>query len=439
MNSMLAIGEESQFDDSIQSYKRFAYLPISGTNLNNANPIVIRVENSDNYFRPSDSEIEFEGEVVKSADGSKYKPAEALLALINNGIMFLFDNIKYELSSKEIESVNQPGQATTMFGLLTKNNCYNNGGGLNSCWVPDDDDGSAKDDNNGWNVRRNMLFKNNAIIAPATEDPNSGSFRFSVRLEDIFGFATDYNRVMYGFVHTLTLIRNVNHLDALYGTNTAAAGKVNFTKISWVLPHVEPSQMANYELVKMINEQRTLGIDFRVRQCLTTVVPQSDTFLWRLGIRASPEKPRFIVVGFQTDREGDLKKNLGLFDHCDLKNTYVLLNNQRYPAMDYHADFPKNHYNGLYREFYQFMRKFYGISDSVSSTSVDPIAYKHLFPLIVYDVSRQSERIQQAIVDITIQCYFSKNVPAKTKAYCLMISDRRLKFKSDGTKANIVY
>ena len=70
MNSMLEIDEESQVDDSIQSYKRFAYLPISGTNLNNANPIVIRVENSDNYFRPCDSEIEFEGEVVKPMDQS---------------------------------------------------------------------------------------------------------------------------------------------------------------------------------------------------------------------------------------------------------------------------------------------------------------------------------------------------------------------------------
>lgn len=435
MNSMLKIGEESQVDDSIQSYKRFAYLPISGTNLNNANPIVIRVENSDNYFRPCDSEIEFEGEVVK-ADGTKYKKAEALVALSNNGLMFLFDNIKYELSSHEIESVNQPGQATTMFGLLTKNQCYNSGGGLNSCWVPDDDTGKAEDDNSGWNTRRNILFKNNTGTG---EDNNSGSFRFSVKLEDIFGFATDYHRVMYGFVHTLTLIRNVNHNDALFGTDAAVAGKVNFTKISWILPHVEPSQMANYELVKMINEQRTLSIDFRVRQCLTTVVPQSDTFLWRLGIRTSPEKPRFIVLGFQTDREGDLKKNLGLFDHCNLKNTYVLLNNQRYPAMDYNVDFMKNHYNKLYREFYQFMEKFYGISDSVSSTSVDPIAYKHLFPLIVYDVSRQSERIQQAVIDITIQCHFNKNVGDKTKAYCLMISDRRLKFKSDGTKASIVY
>ena len=436
MNSMLAIDEETQVDDSIQSYKRFAYLPISGTNLNNANPIVIRVENSDNYFRPCDSEIEFEGTVVKETDGSVYKKDDATLALINNGIMFLFDNIKYELSSKEIESVYQPGQATTMFNLLTKNRSYNTSGGLNSCWVPDSDSGEAKAENTGWETRRKMLFLNNNITG---EDPNSGSFRFSVRLEDIFGFATDYHRVMYGFVHTLTLVRNVNHKDAMFGKANTADGKVNFTKISWILPHVDPSQLANYELVKMINEQRTLSIDFRVRQCLTTIVPQSDTFLWRLGIRTSPEKPRFLVVGFQTDREGSLQKNLGLFDHCKLKNTYVSLNNQRYPAEDYHVAFPKNHYNQLYREFYQFMQKFHGISDSVTSADVDPIEYKHLFPLIVYDVSRQSERIKQAVIDITIQCYFDGNVPEKTKAYCLMISDRRLKYKSDGTKANIVY
>ena len=40
MNSMLQIDEETQVDDSIQSYKRFAYLPISGTNLNNANQLL---------------------------------------------------------------------------------------------------------------------------------------------------------------------------------------------------------------------------------------------------------------------------------------------------------------------------------------------------------------------------------------------------------------
>ena len=84
-------------------------------------------------------------------------------------------------------------------------------------------------------VSSQMLFENNVFDA-GVEDPNSGSFRFSVRLEDIFGFATDYNRVMYGFVHTLTLVRNVNHNDVLFGKTGAAAGKVEFTQISWILP-----------------------------------------------------------------------------------------------------------------------------------------------------------------------------------------------------------
>ena len=57
---MLHIDEKSRIDNSIQSYKRFAFQPITGTNYNNASPIVIRVENSDSYFRPCDSEIEFE-------------------------------------------------------------------------------------------------------------------------------------------------------------------------------------------------------------------------------------------------------------------------------------------------------------------------------------------------------------------------------------------
>ena len=121
------------------------------------------------------------------------------------------------------------------------------------------------------------------------------------------------------------------------------------------------------------------------------------------------------------------------------KNTFALLNNQRYPAVDYHTDFIKHQYNCLYREFYLFLGKYYGINTSVTSTAVDPVSYKHLFPLIVYDVSRQSERVQQAVVDITIAFQFGLNVPEKTKAYCLMISDRRLKFKSDGTKANLVF
>ena len=68
-------------------------------------PIVIRVVNSDSYFAPCDSKIEFEGHIVKDTDGAMLKKADVKFALINNGLMYLFDNIKYKLSSVEIDSV----------------------------------------------------------------------------------------------------------------------------------------------------------------------------------------------------------------------------------------------------------------------------------------------------------------------------------------------
>ena len=90
MNSMLHIDEDAATDDSIQSYKRFAFQPINGTNYNNASPIVIRVENSDSFFRPSDSEIEFEGQIVKSADDAVFTKAESNLALVDYMVLCTF-------------------------------------------------------------------------------------------------------------------------------------------------------------------------------------------------------------------------------------------------------------------------------------------------------------------------------------------------------------
>ena len=435
MNPMLNIQEKTPVDDSIVSYQTFSFLPITGTQLNTAGQIVIRVENSDNFYRPSDSWIQFEGKVTKE-DATAYARTD-LISIANNGILHLFDNIKYELSGREIETVYHPGQAMTMLGLLKHPSTYNSGGGLNAGWVMDDGDGTAAlATNPGFKIRQNYLLNN---VPGAEVDPNSGSFRFAIRLDELFGFADDYKKVLYGFIHTITLVRNMSNNNALFRAAAADDGKIEFTRISWHLPRVVPADVTKYELLKLIKDQAVLSVDFRMRQCITTTVPVSTSFFWRVGLRSSPEKPRFLIVGFQTARENDQEKNLSLFDHCNLINAYVLLNNDRYPMIDFHADFAKNHYENFYMEFYQFIKKYYGINDSVTSTAVDPILYKKLYPIIVFDVTKQSERIQQGVVDITIQSFFSANVAANTTAFCLMISDRKLRFKSDGNKMNVLF
>ena len=118
---------------------------------------------------------------------------------------------------------------------------------------------------------------------------------------------------------------------------------------------------------------------------------------------------------------------------------YILLNNVRYPAIDFHANFDKNHYDNLYKNLQDFRSTYYGIDSLVSNINVDSTAYKSLFPIFVFDVSKQSERLNQGVVDIIVEMNFGKDIPANTFAYAVLISDRKLKFKSDGTKMNIVY
>ena len=68
---------------------------------------------------------------------------------------------------------------------------------------------------------------------------------------------------------------------------------------------------------------------------------------------------------------------------------------------------------------------------------MSPAAFKSLYPIHVFDVSKQSERLTVG-VDLTVRMEFSANVPANTQAYAPVISGRMLKFKSDGSKMNVL-
>ena len=430
MESILQVKENYKEDDSIKSLETYAYQPISGTQLNEAGQITIRIENQDAFFYPRRSWLQIEGKLVKAAGGGAYVTSK-LIALVNNGLMNLFDNIKYELSGQEIESLYHPGQLTTMFGASRYSTCYNTGAGLNQCWSMDTAKGDAAKTNLGFKARQDYIIEESIPL---------GTFRFAIDLEHIFGFCEDYNKVMYGFTHALTLIRGASSDNAIFLTTTVAdAATVILEKISWMMPKVEPSDEKRYQLYKSIEQRETLAVGFRRRQGASTNVPTTDRFTWRLGVRSVAEKPRFMMIAFQTARANSQIINSAVFDHCSLKNMYILLNNIRYPAIDFNADFGKNQYDNLYKNMVEFRQKFYGIDYLVSNLAVDPISYKLLYPIYIFDVSKQSERLQEGVVDITIEMMFGKNNVANTTAYAMLISDRKLKFQSDGKKMNVVF
>ena len=122
-------------DESIEEYEYHEYEPITGTSLNNDGDIRISIESQDLFTHPSKSYLIFEGRLTK-ADGTPYANADEV-ALTNNAIMHLFSRIENNLSNHLIESLNYPGQATTMFGRLKYPNDFSKAQGLNQLWYKD--------------------------------------------------------------------------------------------------------------------------------------------------------------------------------------------------------------------------------------------------------------------------------------------------------------
>ena len=145
MNRMLLISENYTEDESISGYETYSFNPETETQLNNPGNITITVQNSDNFYHPANSWLEFEGQLKKA--GGNYA-AEDLITFVNNGILYLFDNIKYLLSSSEIESVFNPGTVSNIIGLAKYSTSYNSQG-LIQCWAPDTSNDPA-DTNKGF-------------------------------------------------------------------------------------------------------------------------------------------------------------------------------------------------------------------------------------------------------------------------------------------------
>ena len=444
MADILQITEDIPVDDSIYEYEYKEYNPITGTDLNRGS-IVLTIESQDIYTHPAESFLVIEGQLLRN-NNDRYIQDDKV-ALINNGLLYLFSDVRFHLASYEIEVLQNPGHATTMLGMLKYPDDFTKSQGLNQVWIPDQEDGTAvPDDNKGFKIR------NDYMINLQEGNINKGKFSFKIPLKHFLGFCEDYKKILYGMQQRLTLTRTGDNNAILKGQNAAGNaaaidGKVNIEKIKWFMPHVIPSDAYRLQLNKIIEKKEKIPVGYRMLQCDSIQVPTNQKpFTWRLGVKSSPDIPRFIIVGFQTNKNNDQTTNPAIFNHLYVRNIYVTLNAKRYPDTDYENDFSANQYSRIYGDAATFRKKFYNMDELISNSGIDPINYKSLFPLYVFDVTKQSEKLKTSVSDIHIKASFNPapagvgdNPPANTIAYAVIISDRLFHFVSDGSKiTNIV-
>jgi len=268
-----------------------------------------------------------------------------------------------------------------MLGLLKYSDDFSKAQGLNQLWQRDTTATAVIADNEGFKVRQEYPIQSPTV---------KGAFSFRVPLKHIFGFCEDYDKIVYGLKHTLTLVRKSDS-HAIYRAAYVDAGKVTLNKISWFMPRVLPSDAEKFPLYKSIESKVSLPIAYRTRQCDTITVPQATLFAWRLGVKNAPEKPRWIVIAFPTEKTGDATKNPAIVDHANLKNMYVMLNSTRYPVVDCNLSFANQQFSRVYGDASLFGIKYFGMDGLITRSNISPVDYKSLFPLFVFDVSKQSE------------------------------------------------
>ena len=437
MNSILRITDPILKDDSIDKYEEIAYEKIAGTSLNSpGQDIRLTIETQDIFTHPSESYLIIE-EDLKKNDNNRYGNND-LISITNNGIMHLFKRIRYDLSGQEIENLVHPGQATTMLGLLKYPDDFSKSKELNQLWYKDTTL-NAEEANLGWEIRRFQIIRNSTP---------KGSFSFKIPLKHIFGFCEDYDKVVYGLKHTLTLTRNDDN-DAIFKTNAndgavppvdnVVDGKIVLENIYWFMPHVTPADKYKMELYKIIERKEKIPVGYRMIQCDSASIPRAPMFSWRLSVKSSPEVPRFIIVGFQTNKIGNQKQNPSIFDNVNVSNIYVMLNSTRYPTTYYNISFVGQKYSRVYGDAAEFRSKFFNMDELISNPNITPLDYKNLYPLFLFDVSKQSEKLKYSTTDIQIKMHFGANPLADTQAYAVIISDRLINFQSDGNKFSVVF
>ena len=436
MADILQITEDIPVDDSIYEYEYKEYNPIVGTDFNRGS-IVIIIESQDIYTHPTESYLTIEGQLTRD-NGNPYIDDDKV-SIINNGIMYLFSDVRYHLASHEIEVLQNPGHATTMLGMLKYPDDFTKSQGLNQVWAPDTGEGTPIERNEGFIKRQNYII--NMVEGAA----NKGKFNFKIPLKHFLGFCEDYKKILYGMQQRLTLTRTGDNNSIFRGQNAAGNaavgnGKIRIDKIKWFMPHVIPSDAYRLQLDKIIEKKEKIPVGYRMLQCDNSPVPPASTsFTWRLGVKSSPDIPRFIIVDFQTNKNNDQTTNPAIFDHLNVLNIYVTLNAKRYPDTDYENDFTINKFSRIYGDATTFRKKFYNMDELVSNSGINPINYKKLFPLFVFDVTKQSEKLKTSVSDIHIKASFGNNPGNNVMAYAVIISDRLFHFVSDGSKiTNIV-
>lgn len=391
--NILNISQPTSYDNSIESFEYHSYKPYV-TSFNNNDEIRIPINQQDLYVLPSRSTLYIEGKADVYNSTTKEKVTS--MHFVNNPMLFLFQDIRYELNGIEIDKIKNAGITTTMKSYLSLN---------------ENESKSAKVW--GWSP---------AGITNVT----SGVFSVSIPLNKILGFAEDYEKVLINCKHELVLLRSNTNVNALKLSKEQIVENIAIDKIVWRVPHIKVSDRERINLLKHLEKDRAITLAFRNWDLYEyPLLPKTRKHTWSIKTSSQTEKPRFVIIALQTNRKHNAGMSMAEFDHCNVRDVRVFLNSSYYPYEGLNINFSDNKFLLIYEQYARFQQYYHGRRSEPLLSLKD---FKDIAPLFVIDCSRQQEMLKGSI-DVRVEIETDQEIPDQTAAYCLILNDCIFEYK----------
>lgn len=376
--------------EDIISQQYHTYTPYS-TSFNNNDEIRITIQSQDLYVLPSESYLHIE---IKSAkkDGTPIVADEAIFA--RNFTSYLFSEIRYELNGFEIDRCKSPGVTSLL-----------------KCMVA-----CKTSDKTAYELY--TLNADHSMIA--------GTYRMVLPLRFVLGFCDDFNKIVLNSKHELILVRGRSDLNAYVSQRDNIV--LTVSKIHWKVPHVTLSDQAKLTMFKTIARNESLLIPFRSWDLYELPgIPQTTRHTWSVKTTTQVSKPRYVIVAFQTGRNHVAASDATKFDHCNVSDVKLYMNNERFPYDDLNLNFAELSYHELYHMVTKLQKSYYNGTSPSNPIEMDYAALLDR-PVFAFDCSRTDENIKNGMVDVRIEIETTVNIPANTTAFCLIIHDNLIRY-----------
>lgn len=394
MSNVLSIAASPIHDNTIIKKEIYPYVPFT-TTYNESEEIRIAIQSQDSYLLPSESYLYMQ--IACRTTGAQVQ-GDSEVHFVTNYPAYLFSDIRYEINGVEIERVRNTGRATTM--KLKLATCQKNLGGYHEfCKTME------------GTVARGGAETVYDLIIP---------------LSALFGLCDDFRKIIINCKHELILNRARQSLDCTAGGGELATSTkvgISIRKLQWKMVHVTLSDNVKLKMLNYLAKNRKLPINFRSKDLVEyPQLPETTSLIWQVKTVSHVNRPRFVIIGLQTNRKGVLSRDATHFDSCNISELRLHINSQIYPYNMNEIDVGGAQYAELYHSNANIQSVYYN-----NAEPINPFApsYGQLqsCTLFAFNTSYADESLIDSAVDIKVEIKTRENIPANTAAYCLIISD----------------